>query len=137
MNIVGLETDARVLKGIFSIHELGIANMGEKYREVPRKNRDVQVWVMRNRVAEKLLERARALFGIVFHELCPGIEIPCEQRDPPLRTPYSFGQGHVVVCAVNQQRKTIHSLNAPTIAPCLENTGHNLLCNRLRSTSAG
>lgn len=42
---------------------------------------------MRDHVAEKLLERTRALVWIVLDEMHPGIEIPCEQRDPSLRSP--------------------------------------------------
>ena len=79
---------------------------------------------MLDRVPEKLLERARALAGIVFDELCSGIEIPCEQRDPSLCSPDGFGQCRIVVCAIDQERETIHSLNTPAIAPCLKNAGH-------------
>ena len=46
---------------------------------------------MLDRVAEELVERACTLTGIVFDELCAGIEIPCEQRDPSLCSPYGFG----------------------------------------------
>ena len=38
MDIVGLETDATVFEGVLSLHKLRIANVGEEYRKVPRKN---------------------------------------------------------------------------------------------------
>ena len=76
MDIVLLEMNARVFERVLSEHKLRIANVGEQYREVPRKNENVQVRISATKVVQKLPERTRALGWDRFRRAASGYPDP-------------------------------------------------------------
>jgi hypothetical protein len=125
MDIVGLEMDARVFERVLAVRELRVTNVGEEDREVPRQNINVQVGIVRHEVQDELSERARGVCGLMLNEMRSRIEVPCEERDPSLRSSHGFRESVIVGCAIDKQGKPFCCLDAPAIAPSLHNAGHS------------